>query len=137
MDVTATRQAVSRAAVHDEMDKSCLLALSEDETAVNWPDCLICEHNYHWQQVDQRAIIRERYRYAAALNDGDEPYDLRQDASEPVHLIHPSSPGDSAEELRASIFEHTGRIQGRVVECPAFRRDAASESAALVAPRPT
>ena len=119
MDVTATMLASAGVAVPSEMDSRNLLPLSEDENA-DWPDYLICEHNGHGQIIVQRIIIKGRYKYVAALYDGDELYDLREDPFELDNLIHSSTHRDVADELRASIVEHIERRKDRVAERLAY-----------------
>jgi arylsulfatase A-like enzyme len=119
MDVTATVLAGAGIAVPPEMHSRSLLPLSEDEEA-DWPDHLVCEHNGHGQNIVQRTVYKGHYKYVAALYDGDELYDLREDPFELDNLIHSSAHRDVAEELRACIVEHVERRGDRVAERLAY-----------------
>jgi hypothetical protein len=68
----------------------------------------------------QRIIYKGHYKYVAALYDGDELYDLRDDPFELDNLVHSSTHKDVAEELRARIVEHIERSRDRVAEHLAY-----------------
>jgi arylsulfatase A-like enzyme len=119
MDVTATMLSGAGIEVPSEMDSRNLLPLGEDDEA-DWPDHLICEHNGHGQNVLQRIAYKGRCKYIAALYDGDELYDLRDDPYEMNNLVHSTAHRDVAEELRGCIVEGIERRGDRVAEHLAF-----------------
>jgi arylsulfatase A-like enzyme len=119
MDVTATMLASAGIEVPSEMDSRNLLPLSEDDEA-DWPGHLICEHNGHGQSIVQRIVYKGRYKYVAALYDGDELYDLRADPFELRNLVHASTHRDVAENLRGCIVKDIERREDRVAEHLAY-----------------
>ncbi|MCP4167733.1 MAG: sulfatase-like hydrolase/transferase [Chloroflexi bacterium] len=106
MDVTATLLDAADVSVPDQMDSRSLLALCRDPSARDWPDHLICEHNGHGDDILQRIIVRDQYKYVAALFDGDEFYDLEQDPFELNNLIGSSLHRDIRDELRQLLVTH-------------------------------
>ena len=69
------------------MDSRSLLPLCGSNANVHWPDELICEHNGHGEDILQRIVIHDRFKYVAALYDGDELYDLTEDPYELNNLV--------------------------------------------------
>jgi arylsulfatase A-like enzyme len=119
MDVTATMLAAAGVEVPAEMDSRNLLPLASDDSA-EWPEDLVCEHNGHGQNIVQRIVYHGRFKYVAALYDGDELYDLDDDPYEMNNLIHSPEHVDVAEGLRQSIVDHIERDNDRVADRLAY-----------------
>jgi arylsulfatase A-like enzyme len=111
MDVTATMLEAAGAVVPEYMDSRSLLPLCRGEG--KRPDTLICEHNGHGEDILQRIVITDRYKYVAALYDGDELYDLEKDPYETHNLTDSASHRDIKEDLRGRIIEHIERTHDR------------------------
>lgn len=112
MDVTATMLAAASVSIPSTMDSRSLLPLCEDNTA-NWPDELICEHNGHVENILQRIVMHDRYKYVAALYDGDELYDLDEDPYELNNLIDNPTYLKIKRELRQRIIQHIQETNDR------------------------
>ena len=78
--------------------------LCTDPADVAWPDALLCEHHGHGDYIPQRMMIYDRYKYVAALFDGDEMYDLEADPYEMNNLIAEPSVRDLRNELRDRLI---------------------------------
>ena len=120
MDVTATMLAAAGCDVPHEMDSRSLLPLCEGGADVDWPDQLVCEHNGHGEDILQRILIHDRYKYVAALGDDDELYDLKEDPYERSNLIRSSDHRDVKEELRGRIIEHIERTSDDLASVLAY-----------------
>jgi arylsulfatase A-like enzyme len=120
MDVTATMLDATGAVVPEWMDSRSLLPLARNPATSEWPSHLICEHNGHGQNIVQRITTDDRYKYVAALYDGDELYDLQEDPFELENLIDSAAHRAVARELRSRIVEHIETRQDRVAERLAY-----------------
>ena len=114
MDATATMLDAAGVAVPEGMHSRSLLPLSLDAEGARWPDQLICEHNGHDDDILQRIIVRGRYKYVAALFDGDELYDLEDDPYETRNLIASAEHEDVRSDLRKRLVEHIDSIGDRI-----------------------
>ena len=106
MDVTATMLEAAGCPVPLIMDSRSLLALCKTESDAVWPDSLICEHNGHGEDILQRIIIHDSFKYVAALYDGDELYDLGEDPYEIRNLIEVPEYQKVKDDLRQRIVQH-------------------------------
>jgi len=104
MDVTATMLDAAGVDVPEHFDSRSLLGLAEKETG--WPDTLICEHNGHDCDIFQRIVVKGRYKYVAALLDGDEMYDLEEDPNEFVNLVDDERHRAARIELQQELVRH-------------------------------
>lgn len=110
LDVTATMLEAAGAEVPPAMHSRSLLGLCGGEQT--WPGHLICEHHGHGGvHLTQRIIVTERYKYVAALFDGDELYDLIEDPFELHNLVDSPEHAEVRGRLRRRIVEHTERTQ--------------------------
>ncbi|MCL4377696.1 MAG: sulfatase-like hydrolase/transferase [Actinobacteria bacterium] len=105
MDFTATMLKAAGLDVPEDMDGRSLIPLCENKD-IDWPDQLICEHNGHYQNILQRIIMYDKYKYVAALYDADELYDLKEDPYEMKNLINSSHYKAVKEELRMRLIRH-------------------------------
>ena len=103
MDVTATMLDAAGVSTPDYMDSRSLLPLCREPDSAEWPDQLICEHNGHGDFIPQRILFHDRYKYVAALFDGDELYDLEADPYEMNNLINDPDMVDVRSEMRGRI----------------------------------
>ena len=106
MDITATILEAAGIQPPAAMQSRSLLPLCKNTTGTAWPDHLVCEHNGHHNDILQRMIVTDRYKYVAALMDGDELYDLLEDPYEINNLINSSEHEGLLRELRARMVEH-------------------------------
>lgn len=106
MDVTATILEAGGIKVPHYMDSRSLLALCRNPQDPNWPQYSIAEHHGHGDYITQRIIVGKRYKYVAALFDGDELYDLREDPFEQNNLVDSIKHRDVRDGLRKRIVEH-------------------------------
>jgi arylsulfatase A-like enzyme len=107
MDVTATMLAAAGVAVPTTMDSRSLLPLCEGNVDADWADELICEHNGHGgEDILQRIVIYDRFKYVAALYDGDELYDLAEDPYELHNLSDVPEYRETRTDLRRRIVAH-------------------------------
>ena len=106
MDVTATMLAAAGISVPTAMDSRSLLPLCQGNPIAHWPDELICEHNGHGEDILQRIIFYGRFKYVAALYDGDELYDLAADPYELHNLVDVPEYRDVKADLRQRIITH-------------------------------
>lgn len=113
MDVTATMLAAAGVSVPKTMDSRSLLPLCEDNTAVDWPDELICEHHGHGEDILQRIVMHDRFKYVAAMYDGDELYDLQEDPYELHNLIDDPAYHKTVNDLRRRIIQHITKTDDR------------------------
>lgn len=110
MDVTATMLGAAGVATPASMDSRSLLPLCESNSDADWPDELICEHNGHGgEDILQRIIMHDRFKYVAALYDGDELYDLTEDPYELHNLIDVPEYREVKVDLRQRIIAHIER----------------------------
>ena len=109
MDVTATMLQAGGAGVPSAMDSRSLLPLCEGGVDDARPDEVICEHNGHGEEILQRIVIHDRFKYVAALYDGDELYDLAEDPYELRNLVDAADCRDVKADLRRRIIEHIER----------------------------
>ena len=105
MDTTATMLAAAGVSIPHEMDSRSLRPLCLEHEDASWPDHLICEHHGHGDNLTQRIIIHDRYKYVAALFDMDELYDLESDPYEMVNLINVPEYADVRDNLRGRLIE--------------------------------
>ena len=113
MDVTATMLNAAGVAVPEELDSRSLLDLCDDPESVDWPDQVICEHHGHGHLLPQRIVVHDRYKYVAALFDGDELYDLEVDPFEMRNLVDDLGYADVCDDLRARLIAHMETHPGR------------------------
>ena len=112
MDVTATMLDAAGIARPQGMHSRSLLPLSQEQ-GVEWPDHVICEHHGHGHMLPQRIIVRGRYKYVAALFDGDEMYDLAADPYEMNNLVADPGYSDVRDALRECLIAHMeGELAG-------------------------
>jgi len=116
MDATATMLDAAGASVPAEMHSRSLLPLCRDGDGADWPDQVVCEHNGHGDDILQRIVVTDRYKYVAALFDGDELYDLKEDPHEMNNLIHSSDHAGVCQEMRARLIEHIQRTDDRLAQ---------------------
>ncbi|MEE8398961.1 MAG: sulfatase-like hydrolase/transferase [Desulfobacterales bacterium] len=109
MDVTATMLDAAGIPVPEGMDSRSLLPLCGRDSDPDWPDELICEHNGHGERILQRIVMHDRFKYVAALYDGDELYDLREDPYELNNLVDDPEWREVKADLRQRIIEHIDR----------------------------
>ncbi|MEI7437105.1 MAG: sulfatase-like hydrolase/transferase [bacterium] len=110
MDATATMLAAAGVAIPVAMNSRSLLPLCQGDTIVEWPDELVCEHAGHGENFPQRIIMHGRFKYVAALYDGDELYDLKQDPYELRNLINDPGCRDVIADLRRRVLRHIAKI---------------------------
>jgi arylsulfatase A-like enzyme len=106
MDITATILDAAGIDTPQTMQSRSLLPLCRDSAGTVWPDHLVCEHNGHHDDILQRMIVTDRYKYVAAHLDGDELYDLHEDPYEMTNLIHSPDHIALRRELRTRLLEH-------------------------------
>jgi len=109
MDVTATILEATGVPVPASMDSRSLLPLCEGGSDTEWRHALICEHNGHGEDILQRIAIHDRFKYVAALYDGDELYDLAEDPYELHNLIDDPEYQEAKADLRQRIIQHVHR----------------------------
>lgn len=114
MDVTATMLEAGGVSVPESMNSRSLLPLCMDNADSDWPDQLICEHNGHGENILQRIIMHDRFKYVAALFDGDELYDLTEDPYELHNLVNVPEHREAKAHLRQRIVEHIERTNDSV-----------------------
>jgi arylsulfatase A-like enzyme len=119
MDVTATMLEGAGVAIPPDLHSRSLMPLCADAPSVAWPDQLVCEHHGHGHLLPQRIILCGRYKYVAALFDGDELYDLEADPWELRNLIEDPAHADVRADLRARLTAH---IEAHLEEGSAFER---------------
>ena len=76
-------------------------------------DHVIAEHNGHGDNLLQRIVVTERYKYVACLWDKDELYDLTEDPYELRNLIDAPAAAPVARDLRALLIDHIERTNDR------------------------
>jgi len=106
MDATATMLEAAGAAVPESMHSRSLLPLCRNLEGADWPDQLVCEHNGHGDDMLQRIVVTDRYKYVAAVFDGDELYDLKDDPHEMTNLLHSGEHAGVGDEMRARLVQH-------------------------------
>jgi arylsulfatase A-like enzyme len=108
MDATATMLDAAGVAVPASMHSRSLLPLGRDLTGHDWADQVICEHSGHCEpnEILQRIVVTERYKYVAAVFDGDELYDLQEDPHEMKNLIDSDEHADVSSQMRTRLVEH-------------------------------
>jgi arylsulfatase A-like enzyme len=113
LDVTATILDAAGVSLPETMNSRSLLPLCEAHSETARPDDLICEHNGHGENILQRIVIHDRYKYVAALYDGDEMYDLTADPFEFRNIVDEPQYQEVASELRQRIIAHIERTRDR------------------------
>ncbi|MCC7352850.1 MAG: sulfatase-like hydrolase/transferase [Anaerolineae bacterium] len=106
MDATATLLDAAGVPVPPKMHSRSLLPICRDPKAASWPDHLICEHHGHVTMVYQKMVLFDRYKYVAALFDGDELYDLAADPFEMNNRIDDPGLTGLRGELRQRVITH-------------------------------
>lgn len=106
MDVTATILEAAGIKAPRFMHSRSFLPLCRDGGGADWPEYTVAEHHGHGEHITQRIIIGKRYKYVAALFDGDELYDLQKDPFERNNLIDSAEHRGVKEQLRKRIIEH-------------------------------
>lgn len=91
------------------MHSRSFLRLCSHDSDPDWPDELICEHNGHVERILQRIIMHDRFKYVAALYDGDELYDLREDPYEINNLVDNPEYREEKADLRQRLIDHINR----------------------------
>jgi arylsulfatase A-like enzyme len=119
MDVTATMLEAAGTGGHEAMASRSLLPLCGTGDA-GWPNYLVCEHNGHGEDILQRIIMCDHFKYVAALQDGDELYDLDQDPFETHNVINAPSYQDVRQDLRRRIVDHIETTGDRVARRLAY-----------------
>lgn len=106
LDVTATLLDAAGVPVPDSMQSRSMLPLCRDPQCEQWPEYVISQHFGHGQLLCQRFIVSGKYKYAAALYDMDELYDLENDPYETNNLIDSPKHKDVKDGLRSAIIRH-------------------------------
>ncbi|GAG33342.1 unnamed protein product, partial [marine sediment metagenome] len=114
MDATASMLDAAGIPVPAHMHSRSLLGLCRDLTGAAWADDIVCEHNGHGDQILQRIAITDRYKYVAALFDGDELYDLREDPHEMTNLLTSGEHAGVRDEMRSGLIEHIESTNDRI-----------------------
>ena len=91
-----------------------MLPLCRDAEGADWADQVVCEHNGHGDDLLQRIVVTDRYKYVAAIFDGDELYDLRDDPHEMTNLVDSGEHADVCREMRSRLIEHIERTEDRL-----------------------
>jgi arylsulfatase A-like enzyme len=89
-DIAPTLIDVGEATSSDEKTGSSLAPFLFGESPGDWRDDWYSQTNGNEVYYTQRAVMTERWKYVYNAFDYDELYDLRDDPSELVNLIHPS-----------------------------------------------
>lgn len=105
MDATATMLDAAGVARPSGMHSRSLLPICRD-AAAPWADALVCEHHGHCEDMLQRVIITEQYKYVAAVYDKDELYDLSADPHEMNNLANSAAHGDVVRDMQRRLVEH-------------------------------
>lgn len=106
MDATATMLDAAGVEIPEGMHSRTVLPLCRDPETAVWPDELICEHHGHGDNLPQRIIMHDQYKYVAALFDMDELYDLESDPHEMNNLIDDPGYADVRDDLRQRLIDH-------------------------------
>ncbi len=114
MDATATILDAAGVTVPQTFQSRSVLPLCRDPEGAEWPDQVVCEHNGHGDDILQRIVVTDRYKYVAALFDGDELYDLKEDPHEMRNLVQSGEHAGVCEEMRARLIEHIERTKDRI-----------------------
>ena len=113
MDVTATMLEAAGMEVPVWMHSRSLLGLCRNPETQDYPDAVVCEHNGHGEDLLMRIIVDGRYKYVAALFDGDELYDLDEDPYEMRNLVDDPAYQSVKDRLRQKIIEHMETTKDR------------------------
>jgi arylsulfatase A-like enzyme len=117
MDVTATMLDAAGVAVPDALHSRSVLPVCRGDDAA-LPDEVVAEHNGHGEEILQRIVLTDRYKYVAALYDTDELYDLTEDPFERRNLADEPEHAATAHDLRRRLIDHmerTGDPLGRLL----------------------
>ena len=113
LDVTATMLDAAGITVPEEMHSRSLLPLCQEPASAAWPDHVICQHHGHVVELTQRICITDRFKYVAALFDGDELYDLEDDPFETNNLINSAAHKDTLRQLQGYIIDRIEETNDR------------------------
>jgi arylsulfatase A-like enzyme len=114
MDVTATMLEAAGVPIPEAMHSRSVLPVCEANARgarPSWPDQVICEHHGHGEDIPQRIVITDRYKYVAALYDKDELYDRETDPHELRNVVDEPEYAAVAREMRGRIVEHMERVK--------------------------
>ena len=70
---------------------------------------MVCEHNGHGDDILLRMVVAGRYKYVAAVFDGDELYDLAADPHETRNLARSREHEGVRRRMRERLIEHIER----------------------------
>jgi arylsulfatase A-like enzyme len=113
MDTTATILEAAAVEIPSWMHSRSLLGLCRDPRGARWPDQVVAEHHGHGEDILQRVIVRDNYKYVAALYDRDELYDLSEDPWELHDLARDPAFTAVKAELRRRLIEHMENTRDR------------------------
>ncbi len=116
MDVTATILEAVGIKVPGYMHSRSLLEFCREPQRSDWPEYTVAEHHGHGDQITQRIIVGRRYKYVAALFDGDELYDLHKDPFEQHNLVNSTDHRDIRDRLRSRIIKHIEKNEDEMAE---------------------
>ncbi len=113
MDATATMLDAAGVAVPEGMHSRSVLPLCREGDAADWPDQVVCEHHGHGDDMLLRICVTDRYKYVAAIFDGDELYDLQDDPHEMRNLVDDPAYARVCREMRGRLIDHIERVGDR------------------------
>ncbi len=111
MDVTATMLDAAGLTVPEHMHSRSLRPVVQNPEEAVWPDEVISEHHGHGFDLLQRIVVTDRYKYVAALLDGDELYDLQEDPYETNNLIQDPGCVETLRDMRHRLVCHLEKVK--------------------------